>query len=84
MNLRKLLFLFYFVLFCTATGWAEDWSISLPKATVSVSETAANNVVAATSASDNSHWYVLQQKRGSLTPAYDNGLGNSIMRASGG
>lgn len=84
MNLRKFLFLFYFVLFCAATGWAEDWSVSLPRAVVTVNETATNNVVAATSASDNSHWYVLQQKRGSLTPAYDNGLGNNIMRASGG
>ena len=38
----------------------------------------------ATSADDNSHWYIMQQARGGLTPMYDNGAGNTMRRAASG
>ena len=48
---------------------------------VSVSTTKANFLVAAESAADNTHWYILTQTRGGESPVYDNGA-NTLMRAS--
>ena len=42
----------------------------------------ANFFVVATSADDNDHWYIMQQTKGGLSPMYDNGAGNNMMRAA--
>lgn len=76
-------FLSLLALSCIGMGaWAEDWTVSLPaNRVISVSETAANSFEPATSANDNSHWYVLQQSRGKLTPVQVPTSGN-ISRTS--
>ena len=42
----------------------------------------ANFFEVATSADDNEHWYIMQQTKGGLSPMYDNGAGNNMMRAA--
>ncbi len=44
----------------------------------------ADVIDVARSADDNSHWYIMQQARGGLSPMYDNGAGNTIKRAASG
>lgn len=87
--MKKILSLLFLALLCVG-GWADDWTVSLPEpSVVSVSETAENAFEVSTSADDNSHWYVLQQKRddytqgGKLTPVVDMGDSQTIKRTSG-
>ena len=80
--MKKILSLLFLALLCVG-GWADDWTVSLPEhSIVSVSETAESAFEVSTSADDNSHWYVLQQKRDGLTPVVDMG-GQIIKRTSG-
>lgn len=73
--MKKILSLLFLALLCVG-GWADDWTVSLPEhSIVSVSETAESAFEVSTSADDNSHWYVLQQKRDGLTPVVDMGGG---------
>lgn len=87
--MKKILTLLFLVLLCVG-GWADDWMVSLPEhSVVSVSETAESAFEVSTSADDNSHWYVLQQRRadyiqgGKLTPVVDTGDSQTINRTSG-
>lgn len=74
--MKKILSLLFLALLCVG-GWADDWTVSLPEhSIVSVSETAESAFEVSTSADDNSHWYVLQQKRDGLTPVVDMGGAN--------
>lgn len=86
--MKKILTLLFLALLCVG-GWADDWMVSLPKhSVVSVSETAESAFEVSTSADDNSHWYVLQQRRadyiqgGKLTPVVDMGDSQTIYRTS--
>lgn len=81
--MKKILSLLFLALLCVG-GWADDWTVSLPEhSIVSVSETAESAFEVSTSADDNSHWYVLQQKRDGLTPVVDMGDSQIIYRTSG-
>lgn len=81
--MKKILSSLFLALLCVG-GWADDWTVSLPEhSVVSVSETAENAFEVSTSADDNSHWYVLQQSRGGLTPVVDKGDSQKIERTSG-
>lgn len=48
---------------------------------ISVSDTKADFLVPATDAADNSHWYLLTQKRGIETPLYDNNGTEKLRRS---
>lgn len=62
----------------------EDYPVSLSGAKwIQVGNQAAFFEVA-TSASDNDHWYIMQQSRGGLSPMYDNGANQTLMRAAAG
>lgn len=81
--MKKILSLLFLALLYVG-GWADDWTVSLPEhSVVSVSETAENAFEVSTSADDNSHWYVLQQRRSGLTPVVDMGDSQTIKRTSG-
>lgn len=81
--MKKILTLLFLALLCVG-GWADDWTVSLPEhSVVSYSETAESAFEVSTSADDNSHWYVLQQGRGKLTPVVDMGDSQTIYRTSG-
>lgn len=66
------------------TSWAieEAYNPSLPEGKyISVGEK-ARSFTAASSASDNDHWYILTQTRYGETPAYNAGLGSTVQRAA--
>ena len=66
------------------TSWAieEAYNPTLPECKyISVGEK-ATSFTAASSGSDNEHWYILTQTRGGETPAYNAGLGSTVQRAA--
>ena len=66
------------------TSWAieEAYNPSLPEGKyISVGEK-ATSFTAASSGSDNDHWYILTQTRYGETPAYNAGLGSTVRRAA--
>ena len=66
------------------TSWAieEAYNPSLPEGKyISVGEK-ARSFTAASSGSDNEHWYILTQTRYGETPAYNAGLGSTVRRAA--
>lgn len=66
------------------TSWAieEAYNPSLPEGKyISVGEK-ATSFTAASSGSDNEHWYILTQTRYGETPAYNAGLGSTVQRAA--
>ena len=66
------------------TSWAieEAYNPSLPEGKyISVGEK-ARSFTAASSGSDNEHWYILTQTRYGETPAYNAGLGSTVQRAA--
>ena len=66
------------------TSWAieEAYNPSLPECKyISVGEK-ATSFTAASSGSDNEHWYILTQTRDGETPAYNAGLGSTVQRAA--
>lgn len=65
------------------TSWTieEAYNPILPEGKyISVGEK-ARSFTAASSGSDNEHWYILTQTRGGETPAYNAGLGSTVQRA---
>lgn len=66
------------------TSWTieEAYNPILPEGKyISVGEK-ARSFTAASSGSDNEHWYILTQTRGGETPAYNAGLGSTVQRAA--
>lgn len=77
--MRKLLLTILALLALGGSGaWADDWS---PRITGAISVgNAVEAIETASSASDNTHWYIITQSRGGETAIYDNGSG--IMRGA--
>ena len=66
------------------TSWAieEAYNPSLPEGKYISVGGKATSFTAASSGSDNDHWYILTQTRYGETPAYNAGLGSTVRRAA--
>ena len=66
------------------TSWTieEAYNPTLPEGKYISVGAKATSFTAASSASDNDHWYILTQTRDGETPVYDVGLGSNVMRAA--
>lgn len=71
-------------LFYAVGAFAQNWTpnVSSSTATMKVATSRATSVTAATAAEDNDHWYILTQKRGGESAAYDAGNGQTLRRQS--
>ena len=82
--MRKITSLLMCSLFYAVGAFAQNWTpnVSSSTATMKVATSRATSVTAATAADDNAHWYILTQKRGGESAAYDAGNGKTLMRQS--
>lgn len=82
--MRKITSLLMCSLFYAVGAFAQNWTpnVSSSTATMKVATSRATSVTAATAAEDNEHWYILTQKRGGESAAYDAGNGKTLMRQS--
>ena len=66
------------------TSWTieEAYNPTLPEGKYISVGAKATSFTAASSASDNDHWYILTQTRGGETPVYNVGLGSTVKRAA--